>query len=226
MGTAIEDFRSVRTNLQFVRANGPARVIVISSALASEGKSVTAANLAITLAQGGKSVCLIEGDLRNPKAMSYFGVDDSVGLTNVVYGQHHLDEVLVPWNHGQVTLLPAGPTPPDPGQLLGSTATSSLLAKLRDRFDVVLIDAPPLLPVSDAAVLGGSADGIILVVRHAHARREQVAMVYERLVAANVRLIGTIFTQVPAGVRRDGHEYGYPTTEQSWSSSEVSDNAI
>ena len=142
MGTTLEDFRSVRTNLQFVRANGPPRVIVISSALAGEGKSVTAANLAITLAQGGRSVCLIEGDLRNPKAMSYFGVDDTVGLTNVAYGQHNLDEVSVPWNHGQVTLLPAGPTPPDPGQLLGSTATSSLLAKLRDRFDVVLIDAP------------------------------------------------------------------------------------
>ena len=225
-GTALEDFRSVRTNLQFVKANGPPRVIVISSAVAGEGKSVTAANLAITLAQGGKSVCLIEGDLRNPKAMSYFGVDDSVGLTNVVYGQHHMDEVLVPWNRGQVTLLPAGPTPPDPGQLLGSSATSALLAQLRDRFDVVLIDAPPLLPVSDAAVLGGSADGIILVVRHGHARREQVAMLFERLVAANVRLIGTILTQVPAGVRRDGHEYGYRTTERPWPASDVSDNVV
>ena len=225
-GTALEDFRSVRTNLQFVTASGAPRVIVISSALAGEGKSVTAANLAITLAQGGRSVCLIEGDLRDPKAMRYFGMKDSVGLVNVVYGRHDLDEVLVPWNRGQVMLLPAGPTPPDPGQVLGSSATSSLLAQLRERFDVVLIDAPPMLPVSDAAVIGGSADGIILVVRHGHVRREQVAMLFENLVAANVRLIGTILTQVPAGVRRDGHEYGYQTTEQSWSRSDASDNAV
>ena len=223
-GTALEDFRSVRTNLQFVTASGPPRVVVISSALAGEGKSVTAANLAITLAQGGRSVCLIEGDLRDPKAMRYFGIKDSVGLTNVVYGGHDLDEVLIPWNQGLVTLLPGGPTPPDPGQVLGSSATSSLLAQLRDRFDVVLIDAPPLLPVSDAAVIGASADGIILVVRHGHARREQVAMLFDNLVAAKVRLIGTILTQVPSGVRRDGHEHGYQTTERAWPSSDVSDN--
>jgi capsular exopolysaccharide synthesis family protein len=141
--------------------------------------------------------------------MSYFGVDGSVGLTNVVAGQHHLDDVLVPWNRGQVTLLPAGPTPPDPGQLLGSAATASLLAELRDRFDVILIDAPPLLPVSDAAVLSRVADGVILIVRYATVRREQVRMMREALGAAGVQLIGTILTQVPAKARHDGHEYGY-----------------
>jgi capsular exopolysaccharide synthesis family protein len=214
-GTILEDFRSIRTNLQFVSSNGPARVIVMSSANAGEGKSVTAANLAITIAQGGNSVCLIEGDLRNPKATTYFGVDGAVGLTDVVSGQHDLEDALVRWNPGQIALLPAGPTPPDPGQLLGSSATASVLARLRNQFDVILIDAPPLIPVSDAAVLGRSADGIILVVRHSKTRREQITTITEQLAAANVRLLGTILTQVPARARKDGHEYGYQAGESS-----------
>lgn len=210
-GTRLEDFRTIRTNLQFVDVNGPTQVIVVSSAIASEGKSLTACNLAIALAQGGRSVCLVEGDLRRPKAMSYFGVDGTVGLTNVIAGQHSLDEVLIGWNRGTVTLLPAGPQPPDPSQLLGSPATAALIRELRDRFDTVIIDAPPLLPVSDAAVLSGEADGVVMIVRHGHVRKDQVAAAFKGLQAANARLIGTIRTQVPRRIHQAvvGGDYGY-----------------
>lgn len=209
--TSLEDFRSVRTSLQFVNVDGPPRHIVVSSAMAGEGKSVTACNLAVIMAQGGQSVCLVEADLRRPRAMSYFGVDGSVGLTNVVAGHYDLDEVLVPWNRGMVTLLPAGPLPPDPGQLLGSAASRAVFAELRNRFDVVIVDAPPLLPVSDAAVLSQAADGVILVVRHGHVRKEQVSLVVDALRAVNARLIGTIRTQVPEKVRQAslGRDFGY-----------------
>jgi capsular exopolysaccharide synthesis family protein len=204
----IEDFRSIRTNLQFVDVDSPPRLIVVSSAVAEEGKTVASCNIATTMAQADLKVCLVEGDLRRPRATSYLGLDGTIGLTDVVAGTHELDNVLIPWHRGLVTVLPAGTTPPDPAQFLGSKAMRNLITELRERFDLIIIDAPPLLPVSDAAVLGALADGVILVARHRHVRRDQFTSAIASLDAVNAKLLGTVLTRVPAR-RRHGYYDDY-----------------
>lgn len=208
----VEAFRTMRTNLQFVDVDNPPRQLVITSAIADEGKTTTACNLAITLAESALRVCLVEADLRRPKVSSYLGIDGSVGLTNVLAGQFPLHDVLVPWRRGLLTVLPAGTTPPDPSQLLGSKNMTILLDELRDKFDFVIIDAPPLLPVTDAAVLARATDGALFVSRYGHTRRELVTKALEDLETVNARLIGTVLTFVPPKGNRYGHAYGYGYT--------------
>ena len=207
----VEEFRSIRTSLRYVDVDKPPRQIVISSAIAGEGKSVMACNIATIMAQGQMRVCLVEADLRRPKATGYLGIDGSVGLTEVVAGELDLDDVLVSWNRGTLTVLPAGAMPPDPSHLLGSHAMNELLEKLRATYDVVIIDAPPLLPVSDAAILGAMSDGVILVARHGHVTREQVRHALDSLEAVDAHLIGTVLNATPVKTResRYGPDYGY-----------------
>jgi len=207
----VEEFRSIRTSLRYVDVDKPPSQIVISSAIVGEGKSVLACNIAMIMAQGQMRVCLVEADLRRPQVSSNLGIDGSVGLTEVVAGEVDLDEVLVNWNRGTLTVLPAGATPPDPSHLLGSHAMNEVLERLRAAFDVVIIDAPPVLPVSDAAILGAMSDGVILVARHGRVTREQVRHALESLDAVNARLIGTVLNAVPAKTResRYGPAYGY-----------------
>lgn len=210
----IEAFRSLRTNLQFVEVDRPPHVVVLTSSIANEGKTTIACNLAITLARSAQRVCLIEADLRRPNVSNYLGIDGTLGLTNVVAGQFELDDVLVPWNRGLLTVLPAGTTPPDPSELLGSRNMTSLVEQLRERFDIVLIDAPPLLPVTDAAVLSKVADAVLMVIRYKFTRREQVARAMQDLETVRARVLGTILTFVPSkGGRYDRLDYGYESVE-------------
>lgn len=206
-GPGIEDFRTIRTNLQFTDVDDPPRQIVVSSAVAHEGKSVIACNLAIAMAQADLNVCLVEGDLRRPRVARYLGIDGALGLSDVTAGLYSADEVLVPWHRGLLTVLPAGTTPPDPVRLLGSHAAKELFEELRDRFDVVLIDAPPLLPVSDAALLGGTSDGVILVARHHHVRREQLATAISTLRSVNATIIGAVLNRAPNKSQYTDYEY-------------------
>lgn len=221
-GRGVEEFRSLRTTLQFVDVDQPPRVIVITSALASEGKTTTACNLAIALAQSSLRVCLVEADMRRPNAATLMGIDGSIGLSNVVAGQIDLADALMPWHRGLLTILPAGTTPPDPTRLLGSKNMAAVLATLRTDFDFVIIDAPPILPVSDAAVLARAADGAVLVARYGKTRREQLTSAIADLEAVKARLIGTALTMVPARGQRDlrGHNEDYAAlaavSESDW----------
>ena len=221
-GRGVEEFRSLRTTLQFVDVDEPPRVIVITSALAAEGKTTTACNLAIALAQSSLRVCLVEADMRRPNASTLMGIDGSIGLSNVVAGQIDLQDALMPWHRGLLTILPAGTTPPDPTRLLGSKNMAAVVATLRADFDFVIIDAPPILPVSDAAVLARSADGAVLVARYGKTRREQLTSAIADLEAVKARLIGTALTMVPARGQRDlrGHDEDYAAlaavSESDW----------
>ena len=221
-GRGVEEFRSLRTTLQFVDVDQPPRVIVITSALASEGKTTTACNLAIALAQSSLRVCLVEADMRRPNASTLMGIDGSIGLSNVVAGQIDLADALMPWHRGLLTILPAGTTPPDPTRLLGSKNMAAVIATLRADFDFVIIDAPPILPVSDAAVLARGADGAVLVARYGKTRREQLTSAIADLEAVKARLIGTALTMVPARGQRDlrGHDEDYAAlaavSESDW----------
>ena len=207
-----EAFRSIRTNLQYVDVDNPPRTVVITSSLLEEGKSTTACNLAIAVAQAGSKVLLLEADLRRPKVAEYLGVDGSRGLTDVLIAQATLDNTIIHWQRGLLDFLPAGAIPPNPSELLASHQMADLLAELAKRYDLVILDAPPLLPVTDAAILSTAADGAILVARHGTIKREQVADSADALRQVNARIFGTVLNFVPMRKRRKygyGYEYGY-----------------
>jgi capsular exopolysaccharide synthesis family protein len=203
-----EAFRQLRTNLQFVDIDHPVKSIVITSSIPQEGKSTTTANLAITLAQAGLKVVLVEADLRRPKLMQYLGVEGAVGVTSVLIGRVSLDDALQPWGNGSLMVLPSGPTPPNPSELLGSQGMAELISALESRADIVLVDAPPLLPVTDAAVLAKICDGALLIVRHGVTSREQVARAVESLRVVDAHLIGNVLNMAPAK-GPDAYGYGY-----------------
>src|SRR4051794_2595038 len=205
-----EAFRQLRTNLQFIDVDNPPRSIVVTSSVPGEGKTTTACNLAITLSQAGVDTVLIEADLRRPRVGDYLGIETAVGLTDVLIGEVSLDDVIQPWGTtGKISALPAGTIPPNPSELLASRQMADLLERLsNDR--LVIIDAPPLLPVTDAAVLTASASGAILVVRAGSTRKEQVKHAVENLQGVGGRLFGTVYNMAPTkGPDAYGYGYGY-----------------
>ena len=203
-----EQFRTLRTNLRFVDVDNPVRQVVVTSAVAYEGKTTAACNLAVSLAESGLRVGLVEADLRRPKVAEYFGIEGGVGLTDVVTGSCSLDEALVPWGpRDAVQILTAGRRPPDANSVLGSAAVADLMRELSTRFDVVVYDAPPLALVTDAALLARRTDGALLVVRRGHAKRAQVLEAVRTLELAGGRLLGTVLTFAPGD--KDKYSYGY-----------------
>ncbi|XVQ82610.1 polysaccharide biosynthesis tyrosine autokinase [Microbispora siamensis] len=201
-----EAFRSLRTNLQFIGVDERPKSLVVTSCLAEEGKSSTSANLAITLAQAGWRVILVDGDLRRPRIPDYLGIEGSTGLTDVLIDKARLHDVIQTWGLPNLAVLPSGQVPPNPSELLGSQGMRTVLAQLTQDYDMVILDAPPLLPVTDAAALAAIADGALLVARHGKTRREQVARAVELLTSINARLVGAVLNFVP--VKHDSY-YGY-----------------
>lgn len=202
-----EPLRALRTNLAFVGTTKRARTIVMTSSLPGEGKTTTAANLGIVLAESGASVCLIEADLRRPRLLEYFGLEGGVGLTDVLIGRAELSQVLQPYGRHELKLLGAGQIPPNPSELLGSPAMRELLQELAVRFDFVLLDAPPMLPVTDSAVLSTLADGALIVVGSGMINQAQLATAVEGLKAVNATILGVALNRVPRNT--SGHYYGY-----------------
>jgi capsular exopolysaccharide synthesis family protein len=204
-----EAFRMLRTNLRFADVDNPPRTIVVTSSMPNEGKSTSACNIALTLALTGSKVVLVEADLRKPRVCEYLGLDSAAGLTNVLAGQNELEDVLVPWRRQTLTVLPSGPVPPNPSELLGSQHMGSLLKALAAGFDYVIVDTPPLLPVTDAAVLATLTDGALLITRHGKSSRDDVERAAHSLEAVNARLLGTVLNAVPQRTRGYGYAYGY-----------------
>jgi len=202
-----EAYRRVRTNLQFVDVDDPVRTIVVTSAVPGEGKSITASNLAISFAEAGKRILLMDADLRMPRVAEYLGLEGAAGLTNVLAGQVSVTDVVQPWGRGGLWVLPSGSVPPNPSELLGSQQMAELLDSFRARFDAVILDAPPLLPVTDAAVVAGRVDGAILVTRCGRTTRAQVGAATDALRAVGARVLGCVLNMVPT--KGEGSYYGY-----------------
>jgi capsular exopolysaccharide synthesis family protein len=201
-----EAFRTLRTNLQFVDAAGGARSFVITSSIESEGKSSTASNLAIALDNAGHKVIVVDADLRRPKIAQYMGIEGAVGLTDVLIGRAEVEDAIQTWGRGGLHVLPAGSVPPNPSELLGSSSMQSLIQRLEDEFDYVLFDAPPLLPVTDAAVLSKSVGGAIVAVAAGRAHRNQLNGAVTALENIGARLVGFVLTMLPA---QGPNAYGY-----------------
>jgi non-specific protein-tyrosine kinase len=204
-----EAFRQVRTNLQFVDVDKPPRSFVVTSSVPGEGKSTTTCNLAVTLARAGHRVALVEADLRRPTLGNYLGLAHGAGLTTALVGAADVQDLMQPWGEdGHLHVLTAGPTPPNPSELLGSRQMYDLIRCLQDRYDYVVIDAPPLLPVTDAAVLSKVADGVLMIVRFGKTRREQVRRALDLLGAVDARVLGMVLNMTPSK-GRDAYSYGY-----------------
>jgi capsular exopolysaccharide synthesis family protein len=201
-----EAFRVLRTNLQFADLDADPRSFVITSAVPGEGKTATSTNLAIALAQAGKRVLLVDADLRRPRAAELLGLESAVGLTTVLVGRSDLEQSIQLHKASGVYVLASGPVPPNPTEVLQSQATRDLLGKLATMFDSVIIDAPPLLPVADAAILASDADGAILVVRHGRTTKDQLRQATARLHAVGGRVFGVVTNMTP---RRRTRTYGY-----------------
>lgn len=202
-----ESFRVLRTNMQYVEVDHDQKVFVVTSSMPSEGKSTTAVNLAITMALASQRVALVECDLRRPLIARRMGLDGAVGTTSVLIGKVDLEDAMQAYGDTGLQVLACGPIPPNPSELLQSQAMENLLKQLREDFDIVLLDAPPLLPVTDAALLATQTDGALVVVRHGKTRQDELSHAVERLDAVDAKVLGVVFNMVPA--RGAGATYGY-----------------
>ena len=192
-----EAYRTLRTNLEFSSLDKPLKTMVVTSAGPEEGKSTTLANLAVTLAQAEKEVILVDCDLRRPSQHEIFGVGNGAGLTSMVVDEEAfknppLQETPVP----NLKLLPSGPLPPNPSELLGSRRMEEIIATLRERADLVLFDAPPIIAVTDAAVLASKVDGVLLVISAGTTKRDHAQRAKALLEKVNARLVGAVLNNV------------------------------
>jgi capsular exopolysaccharide synthesis family protein len=210
-----ESFRTLRTNLQFLDADREDRCFVITSSIESEGKSTTAANLAIALADNGSRVLLVDADLRRPKVADYMGLEGAVGLSDALIGRANLKDVVQPWGKAGLYVLPAGSVPPNPSELLGSARMESMLAEFNRAFDVVIFDSPPLLPVTDAAILAKKVGGAIIIVAAGRTHKNQLKGAVTALHNVGAPISGLVLTMLPTkgpdayGYGRYGYGYGY-----------------
>lgn len=203
-----ESFRQLRTNLQFTNVSGQARTVLITSSLPGEGKSTTATNLAIALAQAGQTVCLVDADLRRPMIDEYLGLERNAGLTTALIGNADVNDLLQPWGDDSLYVLTSGQIPPNPSELLGSGEMKNLILRLEEVFDTVIIDAPPLLPVTDAAVLSQHVGGVVLVVGSQKLRSQDFEKSLAALQMVGSNLLGVILNRLPSK-GPDAYAYTY-----------------
>ncbi|MBV8162445.1 MAG: polysaccharide biosynthesis tyrosine autokinase [Acidimicrobiia bacterium] len=200
-----EAYRSLRTAIGFLGLDRPLRVIQVTSPSAAEGKTTTIANLAVALANIGKRVVVVDCDLRRPRIHAFFDIPSEVGFTSVLLGDVALGDAARPVGRRHIMLLPSGPLPPNPSELLSSARAGQVLRTLQAEADVVLVDSPPVLPVTDSAVLSAHVDATLLVVRAGVTTRRQLARSVEVLEQVAAPLVGLVLNGVTAE-----DEYGYP----------------
>ena len=196
---AAEAFRALRTAILFSAPGAPPKVILVTSAGASEGKTVSSLNLATSLAEAGSRVLLLDGDLRRPGCHRALGLENDRGLSNFLAGQADLGGVIHALDAPRLFFVPAGPAAPNPAELVGSVRMRDTLEELRDAYDFIILDSPPVLPVTDAVILAREADGVVLVVKGDDTPRELVRRARDLLIQANPHLLGAVVNNVDVG---------------------------
>ena len=197
-----EDFRDLRTNIQFALGQADRKVLMITSAYANEGKSTVAANLAIVYGQLGKRVLLIDADLRHSSLHRLFSASNLIGLTHVLSGECQAEDAWLELPIPNVLLLTGGSPTALPTELLASRQMDRLIELARKTFDIVIIDASPALEISDAQMLAGSCDGVILVVNKGKVRREIAAQTIDKLEFAGAKVVGIVLNSKRGKPRR------------------------
>lgn len=187
-----EQYRTIRTNIQFASIDKELKMLMVTSAGPGDGKSTTAANLAVTIAQQGKRVLLVDADLRKPTVHYTFNLTNTFGLTSVLTRQMTLEEAFVESSIQGLSILPSGPIPPNPAELLGSVSMETFLKNAKEMFDQVIFDTPPVLAVTDAQILANKCDGVILVVSSGKTEIEEATKAKEMLIASQGKLLGAV----------------------------------
>lgn len=201
-----EAYRHLRTSLLFSSAGKPPQTVLVTSSQPSEGKTTTAINTAITLAQAGAEVVIIDCDLRRPRLHNHFGMDNSTGLTNYLSGERNLDKLLKTYPQmTKVKVITSGPIPPNPAELLSSNEMKNLLTSLKGRFNHIIVDSPPAISFTDAAVLSTLVDGVIMVAMAGKSSIQLIRRFKQRLNSVGTRIYGVVLN----GIRPDSFEYGY-----------------
>jgi len=211
---AAESYRSLRTSLQFARQERQLSSLLVTSPGVGDGKTSTLANLGVVFAQAGERVLLVSCDLRRPRIGAFFGLGEQVGLTSVLLDEQTLEEAILPVpGIDRLSLLPAGPVPPNPAELLGSPRARDIFIRLRDQYDLVLIDSPPVLPVTDAAILSRYADATVMLAAAGKTRRADLHRAVEKLGQGGTTILGTVLNKT---TRQTGQYYGYSYTYQAY----------
>ncbi|MHC0036455.1 CpsD/CapB family tyrosine-protein kinase [Pseudoneobacillus sp. C159] len=203
-----EQYRTIRTNIEFSSVDESIRTLLVTSSGPSEGKSTTVANLAVVFAQQGKKVLLIDADLRKPTVQYTFQVDNVNGLTNVLTKQSTLEKAVNQSEVEHLSILTSGPIPPNPAELLGSQAMEELLAHAVEEYDLVIFDTPPVLAVTDAQILANKCNGTILVVNSGKTEIEPAMKAKELLLSSKGKLLGVVLNQKKASESQYYYYYG------------------
>jgi len=193
-----EQYRTLRTNIQAIKTEKPIKAIVLTSAIHGEGKTITAINLAISIANdlNKKDVLLVDSDLRRGRISKYLGFKSEAGLANLLTNGVSIDDALVNIGINNLTILPAGKPPSNPAELLGSVKMKNLISALKSRYDYIIFDAPPIIPVTDAGLLGSQADGVIMVVQANRTQKGVIKHSEGLLKQAQAKLLGYILTNI------------------------------
>ncbi|CAA7603170.1 CobQ/CobB/MinD/ParA nucleotide binding domain protein [Acididesulfobacillus acetoxydans] len=204
-----EAYRTLRTNVQFTAVDGEVKKILVTSAGPGEGKSATAANLAVSMAEAGQRVLIIDGDLRNPTQHKLFGLSNLEGLSTALVQEKAIRELIRETKFTGLTVLSSGPIPPNPAELLNSKRMKRFLEEAAEEFDTILIDTPPVIAVADASILAQSVDGVILVLASGEVNREYALRAKEQLEKVGAKLLGAVLNKVEMKTREHYYYYYY-----------------
>ncbi|OUL07915.1 hypothetical protein B0533_11800 [Sedimentibacter sp. SX930] len=210
-----EQFRTLRTNIQFSMVDKKLKSLAVLSATSAAGKSTVAANLAVTFALQGNQVLLVDCDLRRPSVHREFGIHNDEGLTNLL--ANHVGKGIDDYLHTSevpgLSILTGGPVPPNPAELLSSNRMKQLETDVAERFDLVIYDTPPLLGFTDGQILSGRVDGSIFVVHFGEDTKEDVVKASDSLKMVNANVLGVVYNRVPGGQKEHSYYYGYQDEE-------------
>ena len=205
-----EQYRTIRTNIQFSMIDRDVKSIVITSSGPWEGKSTTSANLASVFTDQGKRVLLVDADLRKPTVQRTFGLSNIVGLTTLLSSpEQELTEVIQQVTGTDLYVLTSGPIPPNPSELLNSNRMNILMKRFEDMFDIIIYDMPPVTSVTDAQIMAAKADGVVFVIRHGVSQKDSVLNAKELLEMVNANILGVVFNGVEKKSTQSYYGYGY-----------------
>jgi tyrosine-protein kinase len=225
-----EAYRTLRTNLQFLGHDGDLRILCVTSPSLGDGKTTTVANLGLSLAQAGRKVIIVSCDLRRPRLHRFFGLDNETGLSSVLSGQLDVAKAIRRPDVENVVVMPSGPVPPNPAELLSSDRMVELLAELRRASDIAILDTPPILAVADALQMAAKSDGTLIVADAESTRRAAVRHVRQQLDQVGARVVGAVLNNFDAGSARYSayggyrYMYAYPYEEAGRDGSKGADN--